>query len=55
MIGLRNRRFYEEELKRLDVKENYLLIIILGDVNGLKLINDLFGYEVGDEFIRRLV
>lgn len=54
LTGLRNRRFYEEELKRLDVKENYPLTIILGDANGLKLINDSFGHEAGDEFIRRL-
>lgn len=54
LTGLRNRRFYEEELKRLDVKENYPLTIILGDANGLKLINDSFGHEAGDEFIRKL-
>ncbi|AGX43437.1 HD domain-containing phosphohydrolase [Clostridium saccharobutylicum] len=54
LTGLRNRRFYEEELKRLDVKENYPLTIILGDANGLKLINDSFGHEAGDEFIRTL-
>lgn len=54
LTGLKNRRFYEEELKRLDVKENYPLTIILGDANGLKLINDSFGHEAGDEFIRKL-
>lgn len=53
LTGLRNRRFYEEELKRLDVKENLPLTIILGDVNGLKLINDSFGHEIGDELIRK--
>lgn len=53
LTGVRNRRFYEEELKRLDVKENLPLTIVLGDVNGLKLINDSFGHVIGDELIRK--
>ncbi|WP_026015803.1 HD domain-containing phosphohydrolase [Clostridium beijerinckii] len=53
LTGLYNRRYYEEELKRLDVKENYPLTIVLGDVNGLKLINDSFGHVVGDELIKK--
>lgn len=53
LTGLKNRRFYEEELKRLDVKENLPLTIVLGDVNGLKLINDSFGHDSGDELIRK--
>jgi diguanylate cyclase (GGDEF)-like protein/putative nucleotidyltransferase with HDIG domain len=54
LTGLYNRRFYEEELKRLDVKENFPLTIVLGDVNGLKLINDSFGHVVGDELIKKV-
>ena len=54
LTGLKNRRFYEEELKRLDVKENLPLTIIMGDVNGLKLINDSFGHAAGDELIRKV-
>ncbi|MBP1743856.1 MAG: diguanylate cyclase protein,uncharacterized domain HDIG-containing protein, partial [Firmicutes bacterium] len=54
LTGLYNRRFYEEELKRLDVPRNYPLTIIVGDVNGLKLINDSFGHAKGDEVIRKM-
>ena len=54
LTGLKNRRFYEEELKRLDVKENLPLTIVLGDVNGLKLINDSFGHVTGDELIKKV-
>ena len=54
LTGLYNRRFYEEELKRLDVKENLPLTIVLGDVNGLKLINDSFGHAIGDELISKV-
>lgn len=53
MTGLYNRRFYEEELKRLDVKRNLPMTIILGDVNGLKLINDSFGHARGDDLLKK--
>lgn len=51
LTGLYNRRFFEEELKRLDTKENFPLCIIMADVNGLKLINDSFGHKTGDELL----
>lgn len=53
LTGLYNRRFYEEKLKQLDTKENLPLTIVLGDINGLKLINDSFGHVVGDELIKK--
>jgi diguanylate cyclase len=53
ITGLYNRRFYEEELKRLDTKRNLPLSLVMGDVNGLKLINDSFGHEVGDELLKK--
>lgn len=54
LTGVKSRRFYEEELKRLDVKENLPLTIVLGDANGLKLINDSFGHIAGDELIHKI-
>lgn len=54
LTGLYNRRFYEEELLRLDVKSNLPLTIVMGDVNGLKLINDSFGHTVGDELLKKV-
>ncbi len=51
LTGLYNRRFYEEELNRLDTKRNLPLAIVMGDVNGLKLVNDSFGHIVGDELL----
>lgn len=52
LTGLYNRRFFEEELNRLDIKRNLPLTIIMGDLNGLKLINDSFGHTLGDEVIK---
>ena len=54
LTGLYNRRFFEEELKRIDVERNYPMTLVMGDVNGLKLINDSFGHAIGDELIKKV-
>ena len=54
LTGLYNRRFYEEALKRLDVKRNLPLTLVIGDVNGLKLINDSFGHVAGDKLLKKV-
>jgi len=51
LTDLYNRRFFEEELRRLDVERNLPLSIIYSDVNGLKVINDAFGHEYGDQLL----
>ena len=53
LTGLYNRRFFEEQLRQLDTEENLPLSIILGDVNGLKLTNDIFGHSLGDFLLKR--
>lgn len=53
LTGLYNRRFYEEEVRRLDIERNLPMTIVLGDVNGLKLVNDAFGHERGDELLKK--
>ncbi len=53
LTGLYNRRFLEEELKRLDIARNLPLTIVMLDVNGLKLINDAFGHAMGDLTLKR--
>ncbi len=52
LTGLYNRRFYEEELKRLDTKRNLPLTLVMADVNGLKLTNDAFGHVAGDRLLK---
>ncbi|MFZ7119649.1 MAG: HD domain-containing phosphohydrolase [Eubacteriaceae bacterium] len=54
LTGLYNRRFFEEELKRLDTRSNLPLSIIFADVNGLKTINDAFGHQYGDQLIEQV-
>jgi diguanylate cyclase (GGDEF)-like protein/PAS domain S-box-containing protein len=51
LTGLYNRRFFEEELRRLDTSRNLPISILVGDIDDLKLINDIFGHTKGDELI----
>lgn len=53
LTGLFNRRFMEEEIKGMDNAGQLPLAIIMGDVNGLKLTNDVFGHEAGDMLLRK--
>jgi diguanylate cyclase (GGDEF)-like protein/PAS domain S-box-containing protein/putative nucleotidyltransferase with HDIG domain len=53
LTGLYNRRFFEEELKRLDTERNLPITIVMADLNGLKLINDSFGHATGDELLKQ--
>jgi len=52
LTGLYNRRFMEEEMKRIDIKRNLPISIIMGDLNGLKLTNDALGHSFGDELLK---
>ncbi|MDD3818796.1 MAG: diguanylate cyclase [Actinomycetota bacterium] len=54
LTGLYNRAFFEEELKRLDTRRQLPLTIVMGDINGLKLINDAYGHTKGDEFLIKI-
>ncbi len=49
LTGLYNADFFNEELKRLDSQRQLPISIIMGDLNGLKLINDAFGHTMGDK------
>ncbi len=53
LTGLYNRTHFEETLKTIDNKKNIPISIIFGDLNGLKLTNDIFGHTAGDELIKR--
>ncbi len=54
LTGLYNREFFEEELRRLDSPRQLPASVIMGDLNGLKLINDAFGHDIGDKALKRV-
>ncbi len=53
LTGLYNRVHFEVERKRLDRIESLPLAVIIGDINGLKMINDALGEKTGDELIKK--
>lgn len=53
LTGLYNKNFFEEEMSRLDTNRQLPISLIMGDINGLKLINDAFGHSMGDRALKR--
>ncbi len=51
LTGLYNRRYFEQALIAMDQESTLPLSVIVGDINGVKLINDAFGHEKGDTLI----
>gem|GEM_PF-649712 len=51
LTGLYNRRYFDDKIEELDTPENLPLSVIIGDINGLKMINDAFGHAEGDKMI----
>lgn len=54
LTGLYNRLYFEEELRRLDTERQLPISVVMGDVNGLKLVNDAFGHQEGDKLLIRI-
>ncbi len=54
LTNLYNRAFFEYEIKRLDTKRQFPLAIVMGDVNGLKLVNDAFSHKEGDKLLKEI-
>lgn len=51
LMGLYNRRYLDDSLKRLDTPRNLPFAVIVLDVNDLKVLNDQYGHFVGDELL----
>lgn len=54
LTGLYNRRRFEEVLDFLEESSDLPISIIVGDVNGLKLINDAYGHSSGDIILKKI-
>ncbi|MDR1603206.1 MAG: diguanylate cyclase [Gracilibacteraceae bacterium] len=54
LTNLGNRRSYDEALQDLDEPSSLPFSVILGDVNGLKFVNDNMGHAVGDGLLRNV-
>jgi len=54
LTGLYNRNYLEEEIKRLNTRRQLPISVIMGDVNGLKLVNDAFGHQKGNQLLKSI-
>ncbi len=54
LTGLYNRRFFREELKRLFNERSYPTALVIFDINGLKMVNDVLGHTWGDWLIKKV-
>ncbi len=52
LTDLYNRYYLDEEMSRLESSRNLPITIIIADLNGLKLVNDTYGHEIGDTLLR---
>lgn len=50
LTGLGNRNAFELDLKKIKISENILLVVC--DLNNLKIVNDKYGHSVGDMYIK---
>lgn len=51
LTGLYNRTFFEKEKGRFEAADELPVSIIIGDINGLKMINDSLGHTEGDKLL----
>jgi diguanylate cyclase (GGDEF)-like protein/PAS domain S-box-containing protein len=51
LTGLFNRHYLETEIKRLDTARQLPIGVIMADLNCLKLANDTYGHDTGDEML----
>lgn len=51
LTGLYNRRYFEEQLNRLDHSRDLPVTLIMADVNDLKAVNDRYGHAMGDQLL----
>lgn len=54
LTSLYNRNFYNLFMEEESVQEKYPIGFILGDVNGLKMTNDVFGHTLGDLLLKSI-
>ena len=54
LTELYNRTYFEKVLFNIYKDREFLLNFIICDLNGLKLVNDAFGYNEGDKLLKRV-
>ena len=53
LTGLYNRAYFDEARDRIEKEGPYPVSILIADLDSLKVVNDEFGHEEGDNLLRR--
>jgi len=53
LTGLYNRRFFAKEMERLNKSRKIPISILVADIDDMKYINDNYGHQTGDLFIKK--
>ena len=53
LTGLFNRRYFEQYMQKIQNEGHIPVSLLMADINGLKLVNDAFGYKSGDRLIQK--
>ena len=55
LTGLYNKTYFDMKIQEMDNSGDYLPVsLIVGDMNGLKFANDVFGHQEGDNWLRKM-
>ncbi len=54
LTKLYNRVYFEQVLSQANSKKLLPISLLMGDVNGLKLCNDVFGHDAGDQLLCKI-
>lgn len=54
LTGTYNRRYFSEAMARYDQSSYFPIGIMMIDLNGLKILNDAYGHDVGDQALKKI-
>jgi diguanylate cyclase (GGDEF)-like protein len=54
LTGLYNRNYFENELRMYDLSWQHPISVIIADINGLKIVNEVFGFAEGDLILTKV-
>ena len=55
LTGLYSKAYFDKKIQEMENKGDGLPIsLIVGDMNGLKFVNDIFGHQEGDNWLKRM-
>ncbi|MFZ2538640.1 MAG: diguanylate cyclase, partial [Oscillospiraceae bacterium] len=55
LTGLHNKTFFDKKIQELEKNNDCMPIsLLVGDMNGLKFVNDVFGHQEGDNWLKRM-